>query len=259
MGGAFVAVANDSSATWWNPAGLADGPFVDLAIARNEVERESPAPGLRARTSGFSLSTPALGVSYYRLRLTHIGGNGATADEVGDREDTTASQIGLTLLQTVIPGVHAGTTLKYVNGFDLDAGVLAIAGPLRLGAVVRNLREREPAAGKPRFPRQIRLGAALDFERRGLPLTVAVDAEARRYEATGGPRQVVAAGAEYWLATRRIGLRAGGRVNRVGARERSATAGVSIAVRSGMYLDGHIVGGGSPEERGWGAAARVSF
>ena len=26
MGGAFVAVANDSSATWWNPAGLQPVP-----------------------------------------------------------------------------------------------------------------------------------------------------------------------------------------------------------------------------------------
>jgi hypothetical protein len=34
MGGAFVAVASDSSATWWNPAGLAAGQFVDLAIGR---------------------------------------------------------------------------------------------------------------------------------------------------------------------------------------------------------------------------------
>jgi len=31
MGGAFVAVANDSTATWWNPAGLATGPYADLA------------------------------------------------------------------------------------------------------------------------------------------------------------------------------------------------------------------------------------
>ncbi len=35
MGGAFVAVASDSSATWWNPAGLAAGPFVDLSVSRN--------------------------------------------------------------------------------------------------------------------------------------------------------------------------------------------------------------------------------
>ena len=34
MGGAFVAVASDSSATWWNPAGLATGPFSDVSIGR---------------------------------------------------------------------------------------------------------------------------------------------------------------------------------------------------------------------------------
>jgi len=33
MGGAFVAVADDSSGTWWNPAALATGPFVDLSAA----------------------------------------------------------------------------------------------------------------------------------------------------------------------------------------------------------------------------------
>ena len=30
MGGAFVAVADDSTATWWNPGALAAGPFVDV-------------------------------------------------------------------------------------------------------------------------------------------------------------------------------------------------------------------------------------
>src|SRR5258705_3041766 len=37
MGGAFVAVATDSSATWWNPAGLAIGPFADVAVAPGRV------------------------------------------------------------------------------------------------------------------------------------------------------------------------------------------------------------------------------
>jgi len=44
-----------------------------------------------------------------------------------------------------------------------------------------------------------------------------------------------------------------------GAEERALTGGASVALRSGFYLDGHVVRGGSPEERGWGAAARVSF
>jgi hypothetical protein len=79
------------------------------------------------------------------------------------------------------------------------------------------------------------------------------------YETVGGRRGVFAFGAEQWLLTRRLALRGGVRVNRVGAKERSATAGVSVAIRAGMYLEGHYVGGGSPEERGWGVAARTSF
>ena len=32
MGGAFVAVADDSTATWWNPAGQAAGAFFDVTL-----------------------------------------------------------------------------------------------------------------------------------------------------------------------------------------------------------------------------------
>ena len=51
MGGAFVAVASDSSATWWNPAGLAAGPFLDLAIGKADD------------ASWFALATPPFGLS----------------------------------------------------------------------------------------------------------------------------------------------------------------------------------------------------
>lgn len=300
MGGAFVAVASDSSATWWNPAGLADGPFVDLAIARAVTERVAPWPAERHRVSSYTLATPVVGVSYYALRLTSAGPPSPTADAPDDREEGTAgvpvwsssvTQIGATVLQTLFPGVHAGTTLKYVRAtvrsasevglpgavdlvdrgealeggdgegaFDLDIGVLALAGPVRLGGTVRNLRQPEFAAGQLRLPRQVRVGAAFDVEKAGgVPLMIAVDADVREYDSAGGRRQVLALGVEQWLATRRIGLRAGARVNRAGAEERTVTAGISVAVRAGTYLDGHFVRGGSPGEQGWGAAARVSF
>ena len=298
MGGAFVAVASDSSATWWNPAGLAEGPFVDFAMARAAAERLEPAPAARDRASWFAISAPMLGFSYYRLRLTDIRPLDSTGEGAADRQDraaglvvrsTSVSQFGPTIVQTLLTGVHVGTTLKYVRGtvrlqggdpslaaadllkqgeeleggdaegrFDLDVGVLATAGVVRLGAVVRNIRE--PEFGGFRIPRQVRLGAALDFERTAdVPLVIAVDGDAARYETAWGERQVIAVGVEHWLFTRRLGLRGGGRINRVGAEERSATAGISVALRAGTYLEGHIVRGGTPEERGWGAAMRVSF
>lgn len=302
-----MAVASDGSATWWNPAGLGPGPFVDLALARASTEVSKTLPVRRERVSSFALGTPPVGLGYYRLRITDIQPFDPTGQAGADREDRragvpvrslSASQLGVTLVRTLIPGVHAGTTLKYLRGtlrrsredglespselldrgdaledgdaesrFDLDLGVLAVAGSVRVGAVVRNVREpefrgRSGASAEPglRLPRQMRVGVAFDPElATGVPLTVALDTDVQSYRTPSGERRVVAFGAEQWFAAKRVGVRAGGRFNTVGARERSATAGVSVAVRAGLYLDGHAVRGGSADEKGWGLAARVSF
>src|SRR3954467_6284846 len=80
MGGAFVAVASDSSATWWNPAGLAAGPFLDFAIYRNALQAGAEtAPAGRAQLLGFSLGPPPAGISYYRFRLTDVQSRATTA------------------------------------------------------------------------------------------------------------------------------------------------------------------------------------
>ena len=52
MGGAFVAVASDSSATWWNPAGLATGPFADMSLGRTITDLKDAIPARRDRVSG---------------------------------------------------------------------------------------------------------------------------------------------------------------------------------------------------------------
>ena len=304
MGGAFVAVAADSTATWWNPAGLATGPYSDISLGRSivDLEKNETSSADRDRVSWFSATAPVVGVSYYRLRITDIREFGPTGQPSVNRQDTRAEvstrslaarQFGVTVVQSVLPGVHVGATLKYVRGtvrvgtddgsrsdsdlldageeldggnaknqFDLDAGVMVAAGPLRLGAVMRNI-------GKPDFgteaapfvlPRQARIGAAIDAEQAGgPPLIVAIDADVRSYTTGTGDRRVVALGAEQWLWTKRIAVRGGGRFNTVGAKERAATAGGSVAVRNGLYLEGYILRGGAEAERGWGLGARVSF
>jgi hypothetical protein len=146
------------------------------------------------------------------------------------------------------------------NHFDLDVGVLATAGAVRLGLSGRNLLESEFAAGAFVLSRQVRVGAAFDAARLpGTPLTVAVDADIVSYAAGSGDRRVVAIGAEQWLLARRLGIRGGARFNTAGAEERAATLGLSVSPRSGFYLDGHVVRGGASDERGWGVATRVSF
>jgi hypothetical protein len=300
MGGAFVAVAADSTATWWNPAGLATGPFSDMSVGRGVTDFNTGVPARRDRVSWFAATSPAVGFSYYRLRITDIRGFGPTGQGSVNREDTRAevsvrsfsgSALGLTVVQTILPGVHAGATLKYVRGtarggadegtraadelldrgeeldggdaenrLDLDAGLIGAAGPVRIGAVMRNIRRPRFGGGAFQLPRQTRVGAAVDLEKGGgPPLILAIDADVKTYATGSGDRRVIAAGAEQWLFAKRFGIRGGARFNRVGARERAATAGVSIAARNGMYVEGHIVHGGSEAERGWGLGARVSF
>jgi hypothetical protein len=300
MGGAFVAVASDSSATWWNPAGLAAGPFVDLALGRSVTETVGELPASRSTGRWFALGTPPFGVSYYALNITDIQPLTPTVTESGSREDrraglqsVSASQLGITLVQTLIAGVHAGATLKYVRAtvrgseregdfssgalldlgedledgdadgaFDADLGLLAVAGALRLGLLVRNVRETEfeQEGGVARLPRQVRLGVAYDRAGAGgVPLTVAVDADVRTIETASGERRNVALGVERWLMAGRVGVRGGARFNTVGRKERTATGGLSVAVRSGLFLDAHVVRGAEEDERGWGIATRVSF
>jgi hypothetical protein len=191
----------------------------------------------------------------------------------------------------VVSGLHVGTTLKYVraeafheeidvpagstvsewldraddpgggevhNNFDLDIGVLALKGPVRVGAVVRNLREME--LGGVKVPRQARVGAAFDASQvSGRALLISVDADLGAYETAGGDRRVVAVGAEGWGLGRRLGIRGGARFNTAGAEEKAYTAGASVAVGRGVFVDGHVVLGGAGDEGGWGIAARASF
>jgi hypothetical protein len=304
MAGAYTAVAADSTATWWNPAGLATGPYSDISLGRSiaDLDNDETSSARRDRVSWFAATATVVGFSYYRLRITDIRGFGPTGQPAVDRQDTrtgvsmrslSARQFGLTVVQSLLPGVHAGATLKYERGtvrvgtddgsrsdsdlldagedleggnasnqFDLDAGLMAVAGPVRLGAVMRNILKPDFGSEVTPFvlPRQVRLGAAIDTEQvGGPPFIFSIDADVMTYATGTGDRRVVALGAERWLWSKRIAVRGGGRFNTVGANERAATAGGSVAVRNGLYLEGYIVRGGSEAERGWGLGTRVSF
>ena len=49
MAGAFVALADDSTATWWNPAGLTDGPILDLGLGWASADVNGAFPPARGR------------------------------------------------------------------------------------------------------------------------------------------------------------------------------------------------------------------
>src|SRR3954465_10038636 len=69
MGGAFVAVADDASATYWNPGGLALGHMFTAVFDRNvtDVRPDSLNDSSRHQTGSLiTLAMPALGFAHYQ-------------------------------------------------------------------------------------------------------------------------------------------------------------------------------------------------
>jgi hypothetical protein len=208
MGGAFVAVANDSTATWWNPAGLATGPFLDLALSRIWGESDDELlPASRTGVWSVSVGTPPLGVSYYHFHITDIRPDAPTAPDEAGREDRAAavgirslsvSQFGATVLHTITTGVSAGATVKYLRGTprvravdavnrsvddlldegdDLPDGETEGAVDVDVGVLAAFGAARigltaknlaEPQFGNRRLERQVRAGAAFDGAAAGM-------------------------------------------------------------------------------------------
>src|SRR5689334_18656696 len=83
LAGAFVAVADDATASWWNPAGLATGAYLSAVVERGQTtEPDDPpaqGPARRVTPTSVAVAFPALGFSYYRLRISEIAGTGSTA------------------------------------------------------------------------------------------------------------------------------------------------------------------------------------
>lgn len=135
MAGAFTAVADDASAVYWNPAGLASGAIVSAVVdfGHGEVTPDASARGGNNSSFLMALSTPAIGVGYYRLRQTQTGPGilllPGTSSSVGTLalpasqrvESLVTHHTGVTLVQSIIQGVAVGSTLKLVRGIASSA------------------------------------------------------------------------------------------------------------------------------------------
>jgi hypothetical protein len=179
LAGAFVGVADDASAVYWNPAGLATGAVVSAIItfSSDETAPDDPQTAAGERHTGtmVALSLPPVGVAYYRVAA--YGTGVATPAVIGpqSREEVrrnvhalTTSTAGVSLLQSLTEYIVVGVTPKFVwasaasgvatdgrahdalstaasldgfgsTKFDVDAGVMFAMQHIRLGLVGRNL------------------------------------------------------------------------------------------------------------------------
>jgi len=130
MGGAFVAVADDASATWWNPAGLPstlifDG-VADLAALNSIPDRpiEDASTAGQDRALLVAAAFPVAALSYTRVhqwRLEPVPTAGPSAGrEEGGRVPAAQSLLtqhfGVSLAQSLGDAVVVGVTARLVRG-----------------------------------------------------------------------------------------------------------------------------------------------
>lgn len=294
MGGAFVAVADDASAVYWNPAGLATGAFLSLVMERTSAEAAPAGDDRGVETSNWllALGMPALGLSYYRLRETTVAprpldGNGGPP-EMSRVHALATHHAGVTLVQSLMDRIAVGATLKLVRGtaggadtphdeaddllgtvglrgtassrFDVDFGILAVGNLARLGLTVRNLLEPSfdtPDAGELSLRRQVRGGLALALAEGVL---LAADMDFTRTPGPFGDVRHFALGTEARVLPRAF-ARAGIRLNTAGdaGRQPAVSVGGSYAVFGSLLVDGQLTTGSDKALRGWGLSGRVVF
>jgi hypothetical protein len=269
MGGAFVALADDATATWWNPAGLAVGP-----LFTGIVERGFPTDPNQNTALGVAFAVPSLGLSYYRVRIGAVPVPDPAGSVASGRQDQTAAvflptflinQVGATVGQSAGGHLVLASTLRLVHAdqtrFDLDIGTMVKFGSLRLGAVLKHVHAPELTVDGTRvgFNRQGRVGVAYaPAPNPALSVNAAFDADLTTTETAFGNARHLAGGAELWVR-QRVGLRGGISVNTIDVLRRSFSAGASAAVQKGVFLDARITRGDDEVLEGWGFDLRLTF
>jgi long-subunit fatty acid transport protein len=219
MGNAFTAVADDVSATHWNPAGLASLASQEISAERTLHIQDTSIDRL-AYVHPFGLDrggTPqAWALSTVYLQQNGIEQRSANTVEPEGTFGASDFAVGLSYARNLrsfnLPrtslGVTARSVQQRISGYSaramsFDAGLLSQMGPLKLGVAASNmgtavqfLNQKYP------LPAALRLGAAWDA--RALPVTVSLGAEKVRGESGWGYH----AGTEFHLS-RVLDLRAG--------------------------------------------------
>jgi len=275
MGGAFVGVADDGTAVYWNPAGLATGALASVNLEFGEFKPDGPGDPEDLNHALVAISLPPVGLAYYRqgvfgerpLGPAVTGGQGR--EEVRSSVHAfTTSTFAVSLLQSLGEYVVVSVTPKALWGgesftADVDASAMFAITQFRLGVTGRNLTTPsfaldESGAEDVELATEVRVGGGWGS---GWPghsrVVVAVDGDVMTRATMSGERRDIAGGVETWWFARRLGVRGGLRGSTVGEARSVVTAGASWMF-SGMYLEGYWAGGDAGE-RSWGLGLRYSF
>jgi len=287
--GAFVAVADDASAVYWNPGGLASGAYFSLVLDRTDAEAapEGSLSGGSRSAWLLALSAPAVGLSYYRLRSSTVIPRADAPAGPSRVESLVTHHAGATLVHSLSDYISVGATVKLVRGiahaqdaigpadellddaellgvasnrFDADFGVMATGRLVRAGLTIRNLTSpafKTASQEELHLDRQARAGVSLVLTERWV---AAMDLDLTRNRGPFGDVRTLAVGAEGRLSARAV-ARGGLLLNTADADGVSpaATVGGSYAAFGSLLIDAHVSTGSHTSFGGWGVAGRVVF
>jgi hypothetical protein len=283
MAGAFVALADDATAVYWNPAGVATGSIVSVVLDAGRFESDPSGlqniDGQQDTSAIVALSATAMGLAYYRMGT--YGNLAADPAVTGpeSREEVrrsvhalTTNTVGVSLVHSLSEHIVIGATPKVMRAAgrfaaDVDAGVMVWANRFRFGLVARNLTtpafDEVSASGgesaRIELGREVRVGGAWGSGWTGISrVIVSVDGDVIARVAPDGDRRDVAAGVETWWMSQRLGLRGGARRSTIGDARAAFAAGISAGLTPGMLLEAHVVRGHG-NERSWSVGARMTF
>lgn len=151
MGGAFTSIADDTSAIYWNPAGIAQIQDYYSVYAMGTTGASDKYPGLKdvvPTHQFFAVSVPlqkftdvlgktVIGVGYISSKMDNIQHTSSGGDRLGTISDSDSAyylSAGIPLWQSST-SLYVGASLKYItkkmsdvgvsdSGIDIDAGVI---------------------------------------------------------------------------------------------------------------------------------------
>lgn len=230
LGNAFVALAADASATYWNPAGLSKLKHIELQAMYGHLTLDRTHSFL---AFGIPNKIGSFGVGWLSLGITGIEGR-----DIGENTTQTFSSaenaIFISYGKNILYNVSLGISFKYLthslatnsaHGYGFDLGLQAIITDVISAAIVLQdigsfLKWNTESKHEDRLPLNLKLGLGIIPATVPMQLTFDLERNARqalRYHL----------GAEYWLP-KTLGIRAGYNNGNI-------VAGFSIKELIGMY------------------------
>ncbi len=219
MGRAFMAVSDDASATYWNPAGLVQLQRKELMGLQAALFEQTvytflsyAHPTAKAGVWGFNMTKLSSG-GFEKIKVTMNPSNSSEVASIEKVGEYVVSQQAMTFAygKQVTERVSMGLSLKRItNTVDtfsqsfsaVDASIFAkVSSSYRFGLGLKNAVTQKPANSDDRLPLTIRIGNAYSLLNDRVIL--AADINSSAYSGMGWN-----VGTEYW-ASRKMAFRMG--------------------------------------------------